>query len=69
MVGDEDIGAEFLETPREKNGFGVTNQLRADALSSELLGDPYPFEERNGPEKTSVGIGPNFYLAKASRLA
>ena len=69
MVGDENIGAQFPETPREKNGFGVTDQLGAHALSSELLADPNPFEEGNGPGQTSVGIRPNFYLAKACRLA
>jgi hypothetical protein len=42
LVGDEDIRAQFPETSREKKGFGVTNQLGADALSAESLVDPYP---------------------------
>ncbi len=69
LVGDEDIGAEFPETSREKKDFGVTNQFGADALSAEFLVDPYPLEEGYGPGQTSTRKGTNFYFAKTCRLA
>jgi len=63
------VRAQFSEAACDKRGFGMMDQLGADALSAKLRSDPNPFEERNGSEEASIGVATNFDLAEASGLA